>query len=527
MSKAADMAKTSAKGGFHYLWGLVISTLISSVGTIFIAKLLGSDLYGLYGIALAVPNMIVIFRDWGVNSAMVRYTAQYRAENRTSEVRSVFIAGIIFEIALGLTLSIISFLLSGFIASDVFNRPEIAPLIQIASISILASGLITAATAAFTGTEKMEFNSIMLICQSVIKTFLVIALVALGLGTSGAILGYTVGTVVAGITGLLFMLNIYRKLPKPFTLKLETKEYTKEMLRYSLPLSIATIISGFLAQFYVFLLPIYYTADNVIIGNYTIAMNFVVLISFFAIPVTSMLFPAFSKLDPKKDPATLRNVYQFSIKYASLLVVPVAALVMCLSEPAVATLFGDSYSSAPLFLAALSISYLLTAFGNLSMGNLINSQGQTNLSLKLTLLTAAIGFPMGYLLIMQFGVLGLIVTSLTSGLPSLIMSIIWIKKHYNLTVDWTSSARILTSSAIAAVLTYLVVTYISYASWMRLTIGVVIYVVILLSAILLTRAISKTDVASLRAMTIGLGPITKILSYILDIIEKLMTILKM
>ena len=48
MSRAGDIAKVSAKGGFHVLWGLVISTVISSVGVIFIARLLGSDLYGLY-----------------------------------------------------------------------------------------------------------------------------------------------------------------------------------------------------------------------------------------------------------------------------------------------------------------------------------------------------------------------------------------------------------------------------------------------------------------------------------------------
>ena len=41
------MAKVSAKGSFHLLWGLVISTVISSIATIFVARLLGSDLYGL------------------------------------------------------------------------------------------------------------------------------------------------------------------------------------------------------------------------------------------------------------------------------------------------------------------------------------------------------------------------------------------------------------------------------------------------------------------------------------------------
>ncbi len=170
MSKAAELAKTSTKASFHYLWGLVISTVISSVGTIFIANLLGSDAYGLYAIALAVPNLIMIFRDWGINSAMVRYTAQYRAENRTSEIRSIFISGIVFELALGIILALVSFLISGYLASDIYSRPEIASLIQIASISILAGGLISAATAVFTGTEETTYNSVMLVCQSVIKT---------------------------------------------------------------------------------------------------------------------------------------------------------------------------------------------------------------------------------------------------------------------------------------------------------------------------------------------------------------------
>ena len=181
MSKAAEMAKVSAKGSFHLLWGLVISTVISSIATIFIARLLGSDLYGLYGIVLIAPTLIGVFRDWGINSAMVRYTAQFRSEDRASEVRSILVSGIIFEIALGMALSAISFALSGYLATNIFHRPEITSLIQIASISILAGGLINAATAAFTGIEKMELNSIMLICQSIIKTVIMITLSHLGI----------------------------------------------------------------------------------------------------------------------------------------------------------------------------------------------------------------------------------------------------------------------------------------------------------------------------------------------------------
>ena len=526
MSKAADMAKVSAKGSFHLLWGLVISTVISSIATIFVARLLGSDLYGLYGIVLITPNLIGVFRDWGINSAMVRYTAQFRSEDRASEVRSILVSGIIFEIALGMALSAISFALSGYLATNVFHRPEITSLIQIASISILAGGLINAALAAFTGIEKMELNSIMLIVQSIIKTAIMITLVVLGLGTSGAVLGYTIAMVLAGLIGVALVWTQYKNLPKLSNVKLEIKAYTKSMLEYGAPLSLSAIIGGFQIQYFTFLLPIYYVTDNTAIGNYGIATTFVVLIAFFATPITTMLFPAFSKLNPQKDQKTLLNVFQFSVKYASLLVVPVAALVMCLAEPAVSTLFGNAYSTAPLYLALLAINYIFTAIGSLSTGNFIISQGKTTFVLYLTLISAAIGLPVGYILILQFGVLGLIMSSIVTGIPASIIMLYWIRKHYGLTVDWGSSAKILLSSAIAAALTYILISELSFSSLIRLIIGVVFFTFVFVTAALLTQTINKSDIENLRGMISGLGIIGKIFNRILNIIEKLMKTLK-
>lgn len=525
MSKAVDVAKASAKGSFHFLWGLVVSTVISSIGTIFIGRLLGSDLYGLYGIVLTAPNLLFVFRDLGVNSAMVKFTAQYRSENRLSEVRSVFLSGLIFELLIGLALSAILFVLSDVVAVTL-NRPAIGPLIQIASFTILASGLVNAATAAFTGIERMELNSVMIILQSVIKTIVIIALVIVGLGTAGAVIGFTVSFLSAGLIGVLFIWVLYRKLPKPPG-KMELTAYLKEMLKYGLPLSISLILIGFLSQFFAFLLPIHYATDNTIIGNYKIAQTFVVLIGFFATPITTMLFPAFSKLNPEKDKETLRNVFQSSIKYAALLVVPVSALIMSVSEPAISTLFGDTYTTAPLFLALLAIAYIYSAFGNLSTGNLINSQGHTTFNMKLAIITSSIGFPLGYILIMNFGVLGLIATSLTAGLPSLFISLRWIKRNYDMTVEWRSSAKILLSSITAGILTYLITSQLTFVSWVRLIIGVAIFLLAYITAALLTKTVTKSEINNLRAMTTGFGFLTGILDKFLNLLEKLISIFRL
>ena len=277
---------------------------------------------------------------------MIRYTAQNNAENKAANIRGIFMSGLIFEIAVGIVLSLIGFLLSDFLATNVFNRPIIVPLLQIASFIILSSALVSTATSAFTSVEKMHFNSLMLVSQSIIKTTLIIALVLMGLGTVGAITGFTVAILVAGLIGIMLMFTIYRSLPYRNGNGLEIGNNIKTMLKYGLYLSLGGILAGFLVQYYNFLLYIY-VSDNAIIGNLAMAQNFVVLITFFATAVTTMLIPAFSKVDHRKDHETLTNVFQISVKYASLLVVSAAAMVMVLGQPAIATLFGDKYVEAP------------------------------------------------------------------------------------------------------------------------------------------------------------------------------------
>ena len=270
---------------------------------------------GLYTIALAAPNLIATFRDWGVTTAMIKYSAEYNSENNVAKIRSVFVSGLAFEILVGLALAFLSLGLSQFLA-DFYGRPAIVGLIQIASLFILTGALVNTATAAFTGMEKMHLNSVMLIVQSLIKTAIIITLVIFGLGTLGAVIGFSVGILVAGLTGVLLMYTLYRSLPKSTDGKLEFAKTVKTMLVYGLPLSIGAIVTGFLTQFYSFIMA-YFVTDNSLIGNYSVAVNFVVLITFFATPVTTMLFPAFSKLRrPRKTkkPSKTSSTTQLSTR---------------------------------------------------------------------------------------------------------------------------------------------------------------------------------------------------------------------
>jgi O-antigen/teichoic acid export membrane protein len=266
-----------------------------------------------------------------------------------------------------------------------------------------------------------------------------------------------------------------------------------------------------------------FVTDNGAIGNYSVATNFVVLITFFATPVTTMLLPAFSKLDYKKEYQDLKNIFQYSVKYAALIVLPVTTLVMSLSQPAIGTLFEDSYPLAPLFLTLLSLNYFFSAFGSLSIGNLINSQGDTKYNLILTIVSVVIGFPLSFLLVSQFGIVGLIITTTVVGIPGLVWSLGFIKKRYGIEVDWGSSAKILFSAGLTGILTYLFVSWLPFSDLIRLLLGVVAFAVVFLVIAVVTRTITRSDITLIRQIVGGLGPLRKPLTLVLNLLEKLMS----
>jgi O-antigen/teichoic acid export membrane protein len=351
---------------------------------------------------------------------------------------------------------------------------------------------------------------------------LVPAFVILGLGAFGAVTGYAITWVLSGVASLLIMWIVYRDLKKAVGYKFEIIKNFRIMLEYGLPLSISSILNSALLQFYYFVLAIF--VSNTVMGNFSVAYSFLVIITFFVTPISTVMFPAFSKLDPQKDQETLKSVYQFSVKYATLFVIPPSFLVAALSQPAVFTLFGNKYADAPLFLSLMSITYLYTAIGNLSNPNLMTGQGQNKFMLKLTLLTTVIGLPLGFILISKFGVLGYIAVIFFDGFPSLIIGIRWLKKKYGVTIDFLSSAKITLSSGIAAVVTYVLVYLMPFSSWLKLIIGIIIFIFVLLPAILSTRAIDRTDLNYLRDMLGGLGPFRSFFDFLLNILEKLMKI---
>lgn len=525
MEKAFEMGKTSATGSFQLLIGVAVSTIILAVGSIILGRLLTTAEYGLYGIVVVPATLINLFRDWGINSAMTKYIAGLRASNREQEIHDYIVTGIIFEVASGIALSFLSLLLASFIASAIFNKPESASYIAIVSASIISGSLLAAVQAGFIGYERMELNSFTLICQAIVRTAIGPGLVLLGYGVLGATVGFTTGAAAGGVIGLaVFYLALLRPLTKklakdPSTRpRMSASKTLRTMLNYGVPLSIGGILTGILGQVYAFMI-IPLTSETMY-GNYLVAGNFSVLLTFFTIPISTVLFPAFAKLDPQNELELLKNVFASSIKYTSILVVPATMVLMALSGPIVGTLYGAKYVSAPFFLTIYVIGSLFAVLGSLSSGGFLYGLGETRIVMIQSIVTVAIGLPLGIVLIPTFGITGLIVASVVAGLPSMFWGLYWVWKHYKAKADFASSAKIFASSAIAAVLAYLPMVFLNTANWIKLIIGLIIFLAAYIFGAPMIGAVSLTDINNLRTMFSSMSSISKIIDIPLKAAEK-------
>jgi len=520
MDKASEMGKISATGSFHLFMGKTISTVIMAVGTIILGNLMLEREYGLYAVALIPPLMIALFQDWGVSPAMTKYIAQKRATNQEEDIHDIITAGLVFKITTGLVLSLTSLFLAYYIATTIFNRPEATTLIAIASITILSDSLLTASQSNFNGFEKMELHSLTMISQSTIKTTASPLLVLLGYGALGAVLGHTFSLLTAGIVGLAMLyFLLFKKLPRnnnPH--KSDMMKTLKTMLRFGVPLSISTILGGFLIQFYGFVMAFYCT--DVMIGNYHIAASFAVLLTFFTFPITTVLFPAFSKLDPKNNPQLLQTVFTSAVKYTAMLLVPATIAIMVLSKPLIFTLFGEKWIHAPLFLTLSVITNLAVLFGGLVKNSFLAGLGETKILMKLSLLSLSFGIPLAFILIPTLGIVGVILGILLAVIPTFTLGLYWIWKHYRAKADYKSSTRIFIASAVAATTTYLTLNFLNTAEWIRLIIGGTIFLTLYIFIAPTIGAISQNDINNLRAMFSGLGTISKLTEIPLRLAEK-------
>lgn len=493
-----QIAEQSARGGYYLFVGNTLSTGIMTVGSIIVARLLGAENYGLFSLLIVVPSLFIGLVDFGIASAVTRFSAKFRTEGKNPDVGGVIKTGLFFELAVGVIASIFCFLFSDVLATYLINSPEAGFYIKVASLLILFETLFNTLSSVFMGLDNMENNAVMMIIRAVTKILLSTLLIILGFGILGALLGHISCYIVAAVVSVAIL-----------TLKLRKNRddhkagsgILKSMLKYGAPLYVSGLLGLFMGQYQTIIMA--FLTSKAEIGNFQVATLFSTAITLLVYPFTA-LFPAFSKFDPEHG--QLSQFFRHSVKYTALLLVPASVAIAVMSKDLVFTFFGSDYNLAPTFVAFYILLNLYAGSGSAVFGFLFRGIGKTDVILKSNLISLLVFVPLAPLLTTLYGITGLIAALFISGfgsLPgfcSLLYLLLTAVKKNNVSLDISSSAKIYIASATSALFLLAFLTASPFNGILNLIFGGTIFFFAYLTLLPAIGVLNLTDMEIFRLM---------------------------
>ena len=510
-----DLVKTTTRGSLILLVGQISSTLILAVGILIVARILGPTSFGSLNKAQSVVQIAILLMNFGVQQAMVKYLAQFHHEGKDDFIRVFIEAGIIINLVISAIFTVLVYILSGFIANDVFNEPEQELFIKFLSLSIIGQSFSTLAQGITVGYERMELRSLISIAYSFIKSIISPILVYIGFGTLGAILGHTSPILLSGALGTVFIVIIYRS-QKPEARPISHLQAIRTILTYGFPLYLASLLSGLLPQIYTTLLGIWETNEK--IGNYSVALNFSVLLSFVTLPISTTIFPLFSKL--KKDQNELGFLYRNGVKYSTLFGYPIIFTVLALADQIIQVLFKARYVYASYYLRIYMLSFLLIGFGSVCNNSLLSGQDRNDVNFKSTLGKFIVSLPLSYYAIQVYGVVGLLYIFFITGAVNTGINLFYIRRIFGFKINLRFLAKMLVISLVSCFLVYEVFKVVSVNPWIELFAGGMLSVFIYFIGVLILKVFSKQDFTYFRELTQSFGLLSPVIRWLIDMLIK-------
>lgn len=404
--------------------GELLSRLIGFIGTIWIARQLGVDAYGVIGFAFAVLLYFGAVGDLGMEQLGPREVAEDRVP------LAVLAASMLYSRLIASAL--ISAIMVG-IGLVAMQAPD-GVVLALFGLTLLPMG--ANMRWAHIGLENVRVVSISRLVIEAVRVSLLLAFVHgpddLFLVPVAQIAGEAVGT-------LLLLVALARRGVRLWP-RIDTV-LVRAVLRRGMPLLFTNLLALVIYNADVVLLRVFRGRTEV--GLYLAAYTLINFLGVLGNTATLSILPSFSRLRSAADRGI--DLFQSAMAQVTAIGLPVAVGGAMLAPSIITSVFGAEYAESALILRILIISIPLLLLRSVLQAALI-AAGRQNRVLHTTAWAAAVTGIMDLALIPPFGLLGAAVATVTAELTRLVAA-----RHYASPEGYTGpGGRRLASPAIAA-----------------------------------------------------------------------------
>ncbi|MBT2533497.1 lipopolysaccharide biosynthesis protein [Arthrobacter sp. ISL-48] len=382
---AGELARTGVRGAAWQGLAFASGKLIVLATTIVLARLLSPQEYGLVALALVLMAYAETIADAGVAQALVYLP-------RTGIIAR---SALLISVLLGLALASAAVLAAPLIAG-LFDLPDVAPLVQVLGLSVLA----TSCGAVPEALLRRDLLFKQLTAAPIIRaTTMGTVTLLLAFGGHGA-WSLAVGTAAGSVAYAATCWFLVRE-RAPWQIWRVGKDALRDNMKYGAPVAGSSLLARLIFDVDYLIIGLLLGAQA--LGFYTLAFRLpetLILNIFFVL--STVLFPLYAQV--RSDPERLRDGYLKSVQIQSLYGVTAGVGLAVLAPILIPLLFGEKWADAVLPLVFLALYAAARSLGA-GANDVYKALGRPGLSIGISVVRLVILVP-ALLFATQWGIIG-------------------------------------------------------------------------------------------------------------------------
>ncbi len=429
-----------AKGTIYLTFSKVGDVFSNYLIHIALARLLGPEVYGNFGIIL---SLILITKTIFL-TGFYRAISKYVSENK-NKVAGIFRAS--FKILLVYSIiCIISFFIFSQSIANFFNEPSLAGIIFFSSFIALTegfSGLLTAGI--MNGLLMFREQAKVNLFDSFFKIIIALALVFFGFGLFGALTAYILAPLFASVVALIIIKG---------KLSGEHKEkFSKTaIIKFTLPLSIFFFSMTLLTDSSLLLVK-NILIDDKLTGLYASALTFGKLLLSLGVSLQLTILPSVSSAIADNNFELIKKYIKQSMRYSIMFLLPLTLLISTHAEQILAFFYSNSFIGGAVPLSILVLGF---AFFSLFMTqcSILFGANKPKVALLIVILTLISSYALNVKLIPLLGLYGAAVATTITAFFGLVLASIYIFVKFKALISLRSFLNITLASLITYFFAY-------------------------------------------------------------------------
>lgn len=470
------LARRVLRNAVYNSTSVIVGNLAGILITIYVARALKPELFGIYSLALSIAFLLLTFTDLGVNATLVRYVAHAHSRGDEELLRGYLRSLSKMKFLLVSSISILVFLFSDVISASVFQKPDLSAPLKMMSLFILFYSLSSFLNSIFNAFNDFRANLVKSIVYEISRLIFIPLLIFMGLSVLGALLGYVIASLFSLLILSLLLLRNYSSLifGKAKSVNLKT------LLRFTGYLTVGSITWVVFAYVDSVMIGMLLPAEEV--GYYRASYNIVSAIAG-VVSIPSVLFPVFVHLEGKD----LKNAFARTFRYASILAFPSAFGLLVIGEPLIRFVYGAEYLPSVRALSILSLLIIPSALGFWSI--LFNAKEKPEYPVYSSFFGMILNIFLNYFLILRIGIEGAAIATVISNFFVWSLLAYLSSRMFETRVPPSNLLKPLLSSIIMA----LILSNLEFSSLPGAVLKIIFGAAIYFSALYLLRGFKKDD----------------------------------